>query len=149
MYWDLRWAQSPATQYSDSRRYSWPTITSTASTPTPWKVTGSSWSHLWVPEAGEQARDQPLHPSLLHPPVLGRHGGNWLPPCIPFRLPGPLAVSTLLRDYEPNYTPPPHLPTTWQVTLSFLSGDRINDLPHSRSFCFTASQEQDRKAALF
>lgn len=78
VYWDLRWAQSPATQYSDSRRYSWPTITSTASTPTPWKVTGSSWSHLWFPEAGEEARDQPLHPSFLHPPLLGRRGGNWL-----------------------------------------------------------------------
>ena len=54
-----------------------------------------------------------------------------------------------LETMSPTTHHPPLLPTTWQVTLSFLSGDWINDLPHSRSFCFTASQEQDRKVALF
>lgn len=111
------------------------TITSTASTPTTRKVTESAESHLQFPEPGEAACAQRPHPSLLRPPLLqkpeaiGQHLG------IPFWLPSPLIVCALLRECQHNFPPDGHV-TGYDVL--YLRAP--NDLLHSRSFCFTASQ---------
>lgn len=143
VYWDLRWAQSPATQYSDSRRYHFHSLhTHSLESYREFLVTSP------VPRSRRTSMWPAPPPQLPTPSPPGKAWGK-LGAIMAF--PPGCQVLLLFLHFLETVSPTtyhPLLPTTWQVTLSFFSGDRINERPHSRSFCFTVSQVQDRKAAL-
>lgn len=105
------------------------TTTPTASIPTPWKVTESSWSHLQFPELVEQACDQLLHPSLWHPPFLGKPEGNWSISGHSLWLQSLLLLLHFLETVSTT-SPGSHVTSCAVLYLRM-----PNDLPHSRSFC--------------
>lgn len=137
------WVKSPATQYSDSGVDS--------------KVHGhfhSLHDHYLESYRGLLATppvSRTRKPGYDQPPTPTSPRKAWrkLANNLAFHLgwPSPLNVFALLSDCQHN-TPP--TPTDCHVTgysVPYLSAP--NDLPHSRAFCFTVSQVEDRKAALF
>lgn len=141
------WVQSPAPQYSDSRRCrvaNRKVHFHNLHTHYLESYRARSRSHLWFLKPGEQVCDQPLHrTSYTHLSSeslkeIGQH------PSIPFWLPGPLIVFAVLRDYQHNFT----LTATWQATLSFISWHQMTYLIPG-SLIFTVSPLGMRKVVPF
>lgn len=80
------------------------------------------------------------HPSWKGMGETGRHHG------IPFWLPGPLVVSTFLRDCQPNYIPPPPAHHVTGHTVLFLR--RLNQWPTSfQVFLFHCESDARQKGS--
>lgn len=140
------WAPSPATQYSDWRRGPWCRQESPPSPPQPphpllGKLQEAPGHTSRFQNQENKRVISPLHPSLLPQEawrklanVLAFHSGCQVP----------LLFLHFLRDCQHNFPPAGHV--TGNAVLYLWAP---NDYLIPGLFCFTGSQVEDRKAALF